>query len=221
MTLAHNAKSCLFATAAALVLGSAPAAAATFRFETDPFAGTNVLNTPGRQFVGNELFIPVFNFARDVILTNPSVFGTSQSVDFYSGLASNLPTGGFNFIVLQDIDADGNISNGIANNAALSANLIAAQYTVPTPGFFIYFNSALNLNRLVFSPDLSSPTSDLKILARFTGQTGLFAADALPRFSADNFAAAVPEPTTWAMLITGFGLIGAVMRRRNLVAAAS
>jgi hypothetical protein len=31
--------------------------------------------------------------------------------------------------------------------------------------------------------------------------------------------AAVPEPASWAMLITGFGLIGAAARRRRLVAA--
>lgn len=31
---------------------------------------------------------------------------------------------------------------------------------------------------------------------------------------------AVPEPATWAMLITGFGLIGHAMRRRNRVHAA-
>lgn len=32
-------------------------------------------------------------------------------------------------------------------------------------------------------------------------------------------SAAVPEPASWAMLITGFGLVGAVARRRRLVAA--
>lgn len=31
-------------------------------------------------------------------------------------------------------------------------------------------------------------------------------------------AAAVPEPASWAMLITGFGLTGATLRRRRLVA---
>ena len=34
-----------------------------------------------------------------------------------------------------------------------------------------------------------------------------------------NVAAAVPEASTWAMLIAGFGLVGATMRRRRLVAA--
>ena len=27
---------------------------------------------------------------------------------------------------------------------------------------------------------------------------------------------AVPEPTTWALMITGFGLAGAALRRRKL-----
>ena len=32
--------------------------------------------------------------------------------------------------------------------------------------------------------------------------------------------AAVPEPTSWAMLIAGFGLTGAAMRRRRTALAA-
>lgn len=192
-----------------------PGKAATFRFDTDPFAGTTVRATPGRQFVGNELFIPTFDVATDVISIDPRAFGIAPSVNFYSGLARNLPGGGANFIVLQDIDADGIAANGILNNAGLSANLIADRFTQPTAGFFLYFNSVLNLNRLVYSSDLNSPLSDLKIVARFTGATGLAAADALPRFAATNFAAAVPEPATWAMLIAGFGLVGASLRRRQ------
>ena len=31
----------------------------------------------------------------------------------------------------------------------------------------------------------------------------------------DNVAAAVPEPATWAMMITGFGMVGGTMRRRR------
>ena len=33
------------------------------------------------------------------------------------------------------------------------------------PGFFIYFNSGLDLPRLVYSTDLSDNTADLKVLA--------------------------------------------------------
>jgi hypothetical protein len=32
-------------------------------------------------------------------------------------------------------------------------------------------------------------------------------------------AAGVPEPASWAMLIAGFGLVGAAMRRRALAIA--
>ena len=38
----------------------------------------------------------------------------------------------------------------------------------------------------------------------------------------DNFALsaqAVPEPATWAMMIAGFGLAGAALRRQRLLAA--
>ncbi len=34
-------------------------------------------------------------------------------------------------------------------------------------------------------------------------------------FEYDTFGAAVPEPASWAMLIAGFGLVGATMRRRR------
>ena len=34
-----------------------------------------------------------------------------------------------------------------------------------------------------------------------------------------NAVLAVPEPASWALMITGFGLVGVTMRRRTLVAA--
>jgi len=38
-------------------------------------------------------------------------------------------------------------------------------------------------------------------------------------FTINILAAAVPEPATWAMMIMGFGMVGATMRRRNKPAA--
>jgi hypothetical protein len=32
--------------------------------------------------------------------------------------------------------------------------------------------------------------------------------------------AGIPEPASWAMLIAGFGLVGAASRRRNMTVAA-
>ena len=39
----------------------------------------------------------------------------------------------------------------------------------------------------------------------------------LPGFVAQQFAAAVPEPASWAMMIAGFGLVGGALRRRPRV----
>ena len=46
-------------------------------------------------------------------------------------------------IVLETFDDDANAATAFA--AGNAANLIAARLTTPGPGFFIYFNSALNL----------------------------------------------------------------------------
>ena len=52
----------------------------------------------------------------------------------------------------------------------------------------------------------------------FSFQTASFDLDAV---GVANFtSAAVPEPATWAMLITGFGVVGATVRRRRRLAAA-
>ena len=39
------------------------------------------------------------------------------------------------------------------------------------------------------------------------------------RYGAGTFSAYIPEPATWGMMIVGFGLVGATLRRRSAVAA--
>ncbi len=199
------------ALAAAVI---SPAAHATdFVFNTDPFAGSTALTTPGRQIVGGEPSIPVFDFGNDKLLFDFNVFGVTE-LTFFNEDITQFPAAGANFIVLETFDADGDPNNGVLMNAGLAANLIADTVTTPGAGFFIYFNSGLDLPRLVFSTDLDSAQADLKILARFTGLTGEAGREAMPSFSAANVGG-VPEPATWAMLISGFGLVGGVARRRR------
>lgn len=199
--------------AGALVAGLAPASAATFLFDRPPFEGSTAPGTPGRQVVGGEISIPVFDFANDVMAFSIPAHGLDRPLAFLSAEAADIPASGRNVIVLRTLDVDGDPTNGITLNAGQAANLIAAAITGPGPGFFIYFNSGLDLPRLVFSPDLSVNTSDLKILARFTGMTGDAGRAAFLNLGAGNFAA-VPEPATWAMLVAGFGLVGGLARRR-------
>lgn len=190
---------------------SSTATANTFTFDTDPFAGSTALTTPGRQIVGGEAFI-TFNIATDLFALNTAVFGVGNTVLFANDLAANLPTGNVNVIVLQSFDNDGDPATPFAAGSA--ANLIADQITSPGPGFFVYFNQGLDLPRLVFSTDLNDNTADLKILFRMTNLTGQGGRDAIPTFTASNFAL-VPEPSTFLMTAAGVLLTLLCARRRR------
>lgn len=217
--MTRSAKRYLLAASIAATLATMPAiaSAATIRFDSDPFAGSTALATPGRQvFGGNELFTP-FDVANDVALFRLPDFGNglNAEINFFNGLSANLPSSGFNVIVLNDLDFDGDSANGLSLNAGQAATLIANRIDEVGAGLFVYFNTSLNVSRLVFSTDLSDATADLSILARFTNQTGAQGIGALPLYTASNFVTAVPEPATWATMIAGFAMVGAASRRRR------
>ena len=203
---------------AALLALCQPAPAKTFTFNTDPFAGTNVLNTPGRQLVGGEDFLS-FSIANDIFAMDSTAFGVGTPVHFVDSTTANLPTGGVNVVVLQDFDNDANpLTPFGAGNAA---DLIASKITAHGAGFFIYFNQSLDLPRLVYSTDLSSNNSDLKVLARMLNLTGQQGRNAIPTFTAANFeitgaTSTAPEPSSFLMM-TGAGLIVAcyILRRER------
>lgn len=191
---------------------SATLSGATFTFDTDPFAGSTALTTPGRQVVVGEPFI-TFNIASDVFVINQDIFGVGSQELFVNGLIASVPTSGVNIIVLRSFDDDNNTAT--AFNAGSAANLIAAQITTPGPGFFIYFNQLLDLPRLVFSTDLNDNNADLKILARLTNLGGQQGRDAMANFTAANFDFAVPEPSTVGMMAAaGILWAGMALRRR-------
>ena len=86
------------------------ASASTFTFscsDTDPFAGTTVLTTPGRQIVGGADFI-AFSPATDIFALDATVFGVGNSVLFVNDFAGNVPASGLTFIVLETFDDDNN-----------------------------------------------------------------------------------------------------------------
>lgn len=203
----------LIAVAAAVALAGS-ASAATLTFDEDPFAGSTALTTPGRQIVGGEPFL-VFDPAADEILIAPAVFGVTPPIVAFNGLAADL-TDGFNVVVLRDLDAD-LVTPGAQMSASLAANLIADAVTVDGAGFFFYFNSGLDLVRLVYSTNLSDNTADLKVLARFTNLSGPAGAAAMSQIGPQvgEQVAAIPEPGVWAMMLAGFGLAGSALRLRR------
>ena len=206
----------IYSLGLAFLLLSLAANATTFTFDSDPFAGTPVLTTPGRQIVGGEEFIS-FSPGTDLFQLSSSAFGVSGPVHFINGTASAVPSGGVNVVVLETFDDDNNTLTPFG--AGQAANLIADRITAPGAGFFIYFNQSLDLPRLVYSTDLSSNTSDLKILARMLNLNGAQGKNELPDFSAANFEIttatnAVPEPASLLMMSTGLLGIGRALRRK-------
>ncbi|OYU15033.1 MAG: hypothetical protein CFE37_08235 [Alphaproteobacteria bacterium PA4] len=117
-------------------------------------------------------------------------------------------TVGFNYGFAQQHGFDGDtIQNWTVNFAGQSAT--TANYNLPNHGFsgwmsasydFIATNATETLSFVAYG-NLPVPPFALLDGVTFSQEVG-----------------AVPEPASWAMLLMGFGLVGAAARRRNSTA---
>ena len=144
-------------------------------------------------------FAPVDKFA-----INVREFDIRGKEKVQNALAEDLVDDGSNVIVLQNSTA----ADGGPLNAGGAANLIAAQIDTSGAGFFVYFNTNLNINRLVYSTDLSDATADLQIVAALTDPTGQDAIDALPTFSSANFTFRGELPLDADLIADGLLVLG-------------
>jgi hypothetical protein len=193
----------LVCAVAILLSVGAPAAAATIVFNADPFEGSTAPGTPGRQIVGGEPFLSV-DFSTDVFQFDTEFFAIGPTINLVNDVEANIPATGVNVVILR--------SFGPPMAAGIAADLIAARITQPGPGLFMYFNTGLNVPRLVYSADLSVNDADLKILARFTNLTGATGQAAMATVTADNFEL-VPEPSLVLLLGAGLGSLALARRR--------
>jgi len=128
-------------------------------------------------------------------------------------------TASFNCVATLTVDFTGSV-NGltfeVSGDDADSSTLSVAYTTTSGAGVFNFgaFDGTFNTAHLV---DMSAISNLTQLVLTSDDPAGL----AYNRFTfTPNGGGAVPEPATWALLILGFGAVGAAMRRRTTLAYA-
>lgn len=124
---------------------------------------------------------------------------------------------------LSYIDANDTLQvYGVGAGGALTALGFPGVINTGLGGTAAFTNSAANLGTtsLVFNDPLLASFRQFVFTTRAGGDV-LFGGDLGQGYRIDSISAeVVPEPAAWAMLIAGFGLVGAAMRQRNFAVSA-
>ena len=141
-------------------------------------------------------------------LTGTFSFDQTQAQPEYAGTDSN----GIDFAAYTapgaaDFTVGGQTySYSLADIELTAAGVILFRYTNPDSTLFIF--DATSNTDISFVPGSDALTSFLFLNAEFPQQDG-----SIGYIDAD-IPLDVPEPTTWALMLLGFGTIGFVMRRK-------
>lgn len=192
-------------------------------------ASTTIANVDSGQDIGN--------FGRPDTQTYGQVFrapvtGVLSSFTFWLNGTIQGVSGGVG--TWNDTDLSYNTGNGSPTNLFLGSPFTASGATTVTPGisvtagqlyvaYLTVFGNAGPTGTATF--DLGTPNPDLGyfVFNNTDNPVGdpswnYFANFGNARFSATFDAqAAVPEPSTWALMILGFGAMGFAMRRRQKI----
>ena len=138
------------------------------------------------------------------------------------------------------VSADGRVANalytGCVKNDTPGISVCNGAFDVTEPGsgsvhlyptIHLLNGELLNINLSVLAAAVGhAPQSDNFAMARTTSSLSWrgvrFGSSSLRLLNSDGvdytqpFSAGVPEPTTWALMLLGFGAAGAVLRRRRL-----
>ena len=108
------------------------------------------------------------------------------------------------------------------NNGLGKASITPDRYNVSFDVTLAAGQSLSLLNFASLSSDENGPTDEDVLLAKSVGQSLLstprldgLTGDQIRSIANYNFTSAVPEPATWIMMMVGFGVLGAGLRRRN------
>ena len=113
-----------------------------------------------------------------------------------------------------DITASaGSFGSGVFSQFTYNNASLADWVSLPSQGFRISTAGYAQQLRLDFFPLTASGANILNTSYEYQSTGGPRAA--IGGKVVQSVQSAVPEPATWAMMITGFGLVGSAMRRRS------
>lgn len=219
------------ATTAALIAALPAAASTTINFDqlpggaTLPAAGTTISNqyqSLGVTFSGTNTvggYTGPVNSWGLIQATGPAGSGN------YLMNIGAIPAGGpsnyliaprYNIMSLIFTDPTSDISFGLSAGTAVTINAYNGSGTLLQSLTNVLSNSGFTLQTL-------SATGVAKVeivgaIGSSANSASIFGIDNLT-FTSAPAAGAVPEPATWAMMMLGFGAMGAAMRRRTKVTA--
>jgi hypothetical protein len=172
--------------------------------------------TTSQNFTGSlgAAFLPPAGFSTTLEFNpfnNPGEVLTSVKLSYSSGFQSDFIAVNVNLFgspSSRQITIARGISAGISDNGfnLADTNIVSKTLTVPRPATTSFGNSISgtpNLGLTTAIPNLLSATS-------FYDVTLTYESEAIPP---------IPEPASWAMMIAGFDLAGAALRRRRAAIA--
>lgn len=189
-----------------------------FKLDTATGAATLVGSTGNSQ-------MNAMTFGSDGTLYAASTTGGLMTLNTTTGINTSL--GGIGFGSAGDLTFVDDILYFSSNSGLVSIDLsvgaagtllgsfgLANVYGLSRgPDGIVYANS----NQGIYSVDLLSGATSLVSSYTYPGATAAYGTTF--RGESVDPVPGVPEPASWAMLIAGFGLCGAALRRRNPVAA--
>jgi len=207
------------ALAATAMIAAAPALASTTIANMDSGGNVSSFGRPDTQTYGQVFRAPVT--------------GVLSSFTFWLNGTIQGVSGGVG--VWNDPDLTFGTGHGVSSNLFLGAPATASGATTIMPGVNVTAGQIYVAYLTVFgnagpggttSFDLGNATSDIGYFVFQNGENPVndpswnyFGNFGTARFSATFNAAqaAVPEPSTWALMILGFGLMGYGLRRRQKI----
>jgi hypothetical protein len=199
--------------AAVLAVGLAGSAQAVSFFQIDPNPGGAKLNLTGAKDTLSSVG-SVINYGDVATLGN-------ANVDYAHGYANITPVAGSELTSLLFTPVDPHAFNGFSfrgqahvDNTILNIMVKDHQGHAAETFSFTIPEAHQSFGRIgIFS---SIPGESIEWVQIFSGPGfELHDIDHID-FNIGNGADAIPEPASWAMMVAGFGIVGAAMRRRKV-----